>query len=177
MALSFAALEAGLAQLPPPAADSGAVALVVVRPGVDRRETPTSVRLTVDGGLEGDRWSLRSGPNPQNQITVIRADTARLIADGQPLELFGDNLVVELDVSEGNLPAGTRIRIGTALCEVTPLPHTGCSKFRARFGADALEFVNGSDFKALRLRGIHVRVIEPGEVGPGDTATVVSRPA
>lgn len=177
MALSFAALEAGLAQLPPPATDTGAVALVVVRPGVDRRETPDCVRLTVESGLEGDRWSLRSGPDPQNQITLMRADTARLIADGQPLELFGDNLIVELDVSESNLPAGTRIRIGTALCEVTPLPHTGCAKFRARFGGDALEFVNGPAYKSLRLRGIHVRVIEPGEVSTGDAATVVSRPA
>src|SRR5437870_5826950 len=76
-------------------------------------------------------------PNPESQVRLMRADVARLLADGSPVEQCDDNLLVELDLSLGNLPAGTRLRIGTALCAVTPKPHTGCSKFAGRFGADA----------------------------------------
>ena len=71
----------------------------------------------------------------------MRHDVAALIANGQPLTLFGDNLFVDLDISTANLPSGTRLRVGEALVEVTPKPHNGCSKFEGRFGADALRFV------------------------------------
>jgi MOSC domain-containing protein YiiM len=110
------------------------------------------------------------------QITVMRADVARLIANGQPLSLPGDNLLVELDLSPANLPVGTRLQVGTALCEVTPKPHTGCGKFAARFGQDAREVTAAAEFEDWRLRGLYFRVLEAGEVGPGDRIRVLSRP-
>jgi len=54
--------------------------------------------------------------------------------------------------------------------EVSPLPHTGCKKFVARFGAEAMEFVNSEVGKALCLRGINARVIQGGTVRVGQTA-------
>lgn len=176
MHLSTTALEEGLRQLPPPPTDAGTVVLVVARPDTGVRLTPERCRLTPEGGVEGDRWAQRGKPDPSMQITVMRADVARLIANGQPLSLPGDNLIVELDVSVTNLPAGSRLRIGTALCEVTPTPHTGCGKFAARFGQDARDVTYAAEFQEWRLRGLYFRVVEAGEVGPGDPIRVLSRP-
>jgi len=177
MHLSFEALEAGLNNLPPAPTDQGRVELVVVRTGIGTRDLPAKARLTSAGGLEGDRWGARNPTSTDDQITLMRGDVGRVIGNGQELALFGDNLVVELDLSEQNLPPGTRLRIGRALCEVTAKPHTGCAKYSARFGPDALEVVNGPRFKAERFRGMYVRVLEEGEAGPGDPIQVLSRPA
>jgi MOSC domain-containing protein YiiM len=176
MHLAYEALEAGLQQLPPPPTDEGTVVLVVARPDVEERRTPARCRLTPEGGVDGDRWAQRENPDPQAQITVMRADVARLFANGQPLLRFGDNLLVELDLSLANLPAGTRLRVGTALCEITPKAHTGCGKFAARVGQDARDLTAAPAFQDQRLRGLYIRVLEPGDVGPGDPIRVLSRP-
>jgi MOSC domain-containing protein YiiM len=174
--LTHEELELGLRALPPAPKNAGAVAMVVVRPEVDSRRTPDRARLTPEAGLEGDRWGTRPSPNRENQVTLMWAGAARFFANGQPISLFGDNLLVELDLSEVNLPAGSLLRIGEALCEVTPLPHTGCGKFAARFGQAAREIMAAEEFAAQRLRGIHVRVLEAGDVCPGDAVQVLSRP-
>jgi MOSC domain-containing protein YiiM len=140
------------------------------------RELPERVELSVEHGVPGDGWSRSAHRSPDNQITVMRHDVASLLANGQPPELAGDNLFVDLDLSDANLPAGSRLRVGDALVEVTPEPHNGCSKFRARFGADALAFVQAKETRHLNLRGIHFRVIEPGEVSVGSEIIVLSRP-
>jgi MOSC domain-containing protein YiiM len=149
--------------------------LVVARPAVDERTTPARARLTPEGGVEGDRWALRDKLVFDTQVTVMRAGVARAIANGQPIELAGDNLFVDLDLSYTNLPAGTRLRVGTALCEVTPKPHNGCEKFAARFGQDARAITAAEEFRGWRLRGLHVRVVEAGDVGPGDRIHVLQR--
>ena len=82
--------------------------------------------------------------------------------------LAGDQLYVDLDLSVENLPAGTRLAVGDAVVEITPEPHTGCAKFSARFGTDALKFVNKPPGRELRLRGVNARVVTPGTVRPGD---------
>jgi len=174
--LPYATLESRLRELPSPPTDEGTVVLVVARPATDERRTPERVHLTPEGGVEGDRWGKRPNPHRDSQITVMRADFARLVANGQPLSLPGDNLMVDLDLSTANLPAGTRVRVGTALCEVTPQPHTGCGKFAARFGEDARDLTNAPEYVDWHLRGIHFRVLEPGDVGPGDPIRVLSRP-
>ena len=61
------------------------------------------------------------------------------------------------------------LAIGTAVIEITDSPHTGCAKFSARFGLDALRFVNSPVGKALRLRGANAKVVTPGTVHRGDT--------
>jgi MOSC domain-containing protein YiiM len=105
----------------------------------------------------------------------MEADVAKLIANGQPLTLFGDNLFLELDLSSDNLPPGSRLRAGSAVLEVTPKPHNGCRKFRERFGDDALHFVSRADLRPRNLRGIYLRVVEEGAAAPGDLVEVTSR--
>jgi len=174
--LSREAIESGFAALPPPPKDLGRVTLIVSR-GEENgvRETPHRVRLTPEEGVPGDAW-LRDVPDkPEAQITVMRTDVASLFANGQPLSLFGDNLLADLDLSAANLPAGTRLRAGGVLLEVTPEPHTGCRKFRQRVGHEALRLTARRELRDQHLRGIYVRVVEPGEVAVGDRIEVLSR--
>jgi MOSC domain-containing protein YiiM len=98
---------------------------------------------------------------------------ALLAGEQERWSLAGDQLYVDLDLSNENLPPGTRLAIGGALVEVTALPHTGCQKFKARFGRDALVFVNSARGKQLHLRGINARVIQPGKICVGDVVKKV----
>ena len=173
--LSRAVLLDRLTRLPPQPRDEGRVVLVVVRTDVGERATPPRAELTRELGVVGDHWSNRDRPVLDSQVTMMRADVAAVFANGQPLALSGDNLLVHLDISAANLPAGSRVRVGTALLEVTSKPHRGCDKFSARFGEDACSITKDLDLADARWRGLHLRVIEEGQVAPGDAAVVLSR--
>ena len=174
--LTLAQLEAGLLSLPEAPRDHGRVALLLRRGEGGRREVLERALLTPKEGVPGDTWCRLRRPNPEAQIAVMELATARLIANGQPLELFGDCLFLELDLSKESLPTGSRLRVGGALVEVTPQPHNGCKKFHARFGEGALRFVNQAALRHRNLRGIYLRVVEAGEVGPGDAVSLFARP-
>ena len=171
----IASLVTGLAALPPAPADAGRLGLILRRHPDGSRETLEATRLSPQEGVPGDGWTRRPPRDPAAQLAVIRRDVAALIANGQCLSLFGDNLFVDLDLSAGNLPTGTRLRVGEAVVEVTAKPHDGCVKFRGRFGGDALRFVQAPATRHLNLRGIYWRVIEAGEVRVGAPITVLGR--
>jgi hypothetical protein len=169
-------LEPRFEALPAPPKEIGRVALIVSRRANEIRETPERVRLTPEGGVPGDAWARETPELVDAELAVMRGDVARLIANGQPLSLFGDNLLVELDLSRENLPAGTCLRAGTATLEVTPEPHDGCTKFADRFGRGALALTADRRLRHLQLRGIYMRVVGAGEVGVGDEIEVLKRP-
>jgi MOSC domain-containing protein YiiM len=156
--------------------DAGRIVLIVRRAAGGVRETPGHASFTPEGGLVGDAWGRQRSPALEAQLAVMQSNVAHLIANGQPLTLFGDNLIVDLDLSAANLPPGSRLRAGTVLLEVTPEPHDGCSKFRGRFGLGALRFVSNRDQRHLNLRGIYMKVIDGGVIALGDAITVISRP-
>jgi MOSC domain-containing protein YiiM len=164
----LAALEAGLRARRPASPTSGRVLLLVRRLANGARETPASVRLDRDEGLAGDDWSRRPPRDPEAQLAVMHRDVAELIANGQPLTLFGDNLFVDIDLAAENQQSGARFRVGGAIVEATPMPHNGCAKFHQRFGADALRFVQAPPTRDQNLRGVYWKVIEPGDVRIGD---------
>jgi hypothetical protein len=192
-----AELEAGLDLVRRSPAAQGTVELIVRRPAVDERQVLTRAQLDRIVGLVGDTWNRRPStrtpdatPHPDMQLNIINARFSALIArydvgaaraagaaggavNGRPdrRPLAGDQLHLDLDLSEANLPAGTRLRLGTAVIEITDQPHTGCAKFSARFGADALRFVNSPVGRALRLRGANARVVTDGIVSSGDPVT------
>jgi MOSC domain-containing protein YiiM len=168
-------LESGLGELPTPNADRGTVVLIVRRGVGGRRETPERLVLTPEEGVPGDAWNRKEGATVEGQITVMQVAVAEMIANGQPLTLFGDNLFLDIDVVGANLPPGTRVRIGDAVLEVTPKIHKGCRKFSGRFGVDALRFVSTPEGRARNLRGLYVRVLTAGEAGPGDVVEVIER--
>jgi MOSC domain-containing protein YiiM len=172
---SLADLERMLQALPRGNEDKGRVALLMRRVEGGRRELLEGAVLAPDTGVPGDAWCRAAQPNPDMQIAVMQKDVAEFIANGQPLALFGDALILDLDLSTANLPAGSRVRVGGAILEVTPMPHNGCRKFHARFGNDALRFVSMKELRHRNLRGIYMRVAEPGAVRTGDPVDVVSR--
>lgn len=161
--------------------DDGQVELIVSRPEVDERQLLSEGVLDCELGLVGDTWVTRSsrrtadgGPHPDMQLNVINARFSRFVAGGDDTRaaLAGDQLHLDLDLSETNLPVGTRLHIGSAVIEVTDQPHTGCAKFSARFGPHALSYVNSPVGKHLRLRGLNARVAVAGTIRVGDVVAV-----
>jgi uncharacterized damage-inducible protein DinB len=171
----LAELAAAFGALNPAPKNTGRLALIVRRRADGVRETPDRVCLSPEEGVPGDRWGRRVPRKPPSQITVIRRDVAELVANGQPLTVSGDNLVVDLDLSARNLPAHTRLRVGDAVVEVSAKPHNGCAKFAGRFGADALAFVQDPRTRDQNLRGIYWTVVEKGDVRVGDPIVVLTR--
>lgn len=168
MHLDLPALENGLAEIRRSPGDSGTVELVVRRPVEDEREVLVEARLDPATGLAGDDWLGRDG-DPDRQLTLMNARAVALLAQSRDRwPLAGDQLYVDLDLSGANLPPGTRLAVGSAVVEVTAAPHRGCKKFAARYGLDALRFVNSPTGYALNLRGINARVVSAGVVRPGD---------
>ena len=176
--LTMAELEAGLDEIRRSPRDAGELKLIVRRPDVGGREALETGDLDVASGLVGDTWRTRrsrltpdGSPHPDTQLNVMNARVVALLArDERRWSLAGDQLFIDLDLSEANLPAGTRLALGSAVIEVTPQPHTGCGKFTSRFGVDAATFVNSPLGRTLNLRGINAKVIEGGRIKVGDLA-------
>ena len=175
-------LEAGVGDIRRAPKDEGVLHMIVRRPNVDERELLDEAQLSVDEGVVGDTWRLRSssrmpdgGPHPDMQLNIIGTRAIGLIAqDRARWALSGDQLFVDLDLTGENLPAWTKLQIGSAIIEVTDQPHTGCGKFVSRFGVDAMKFVNSPLGRSLNLRGINARVVQPGTIRVGDVVRKLS---
>ncbi len=160
----------------------GTLELIVRRPQTDLREVVQSAELDLQQGLVGDNWLARGSKktgdgsaHPDMQLNLMNSRSIAAIA-GDPgnWPLAGDQLFVDLDLSDNNLPPGTRLSIGSARIEITAMPHLGCLKFSRRFGADAVRFVNSDLGKLLNLRGVNARVVQPGSITRGDAVEKVA---
>lgn len=177
--LLLAELEAGLPGIAASPRDSGVIKLVVRRPGPGLRESVRCAELVPGLGLAGDTWSSRrssrtpdGSPSPDAEITLMNARVIALLAGPEERwSLAGDQFFVDLDLSEANLPPGTRLALGEAVLEITAAPHTGCKKFSDWFGPDSLRFVNSAAGRALRLRGVNARIVKGGRVSAGDAVS------
>lgn len=167
-------LEGGLDHIRRSPTDNGKLELIVCRPAVDARQVLETGQLDLVTGLTGDTWSVRhntrtpdGSPDPDGQLTLMNARAIAVVSGASEPErwaLAGDQLFVDLDLSEAGLPAGTQLGVGEAVIEVTAKPHRGCAKFAARFGPDALRFVNIGPGRILNLRGRNARVVTPGTI-------------
>jgi hypothetical protein len=169
-------LEAALDEIRSAPSTVGAVDLVVARPATGERAVLDEGALDLAEGLVGDNWGTRGSrmtadgsAHPEMQLNVINARLSRFVAvDPDRRLIAGDQLHVDFDLSEKNLPSGSRLTVGSAVIEVTPKPHLGCAKFVDRFGKDAMRFVNSPLGRQLRLRGLNAKVVVAGTVRPGD---------
>jgi MOSC domain-containing protein YiiM len=177
MHTTFDDLEARWTASPP--VTSGVVHALVLRTGDGRHSTPPQVEVSPEEGLHGDRWRGGATPDPESQVSLIEKRVLDLLVGGDPerLHVPGDNIVVDLELSEAALPTGSRLQIGSALLEVSEKLHAGCSKFRARLGDEALRWVNSPEGRQRRLRGLYARVIAAGTISVGDRATILPRTA
>ena len=174
--LTLEELNAGLDEIRRSPQDAGVLQLIVRRPQVDEREVLQEGFLDLVEGLAGDSWGTRGSsrtrsgsPHPDMQLNIMNARAIALVAQSKDRwPLAGDQLYVDLDLSETNVPPGTRLALGSAVVEITDEPHTGCGKFAARFGFDSVKFVNSPAGRALRLRGVNAKVVQPGVTRVGD---------
>ena len=174
--VSMMELETGLDHIRQSPKDDGVLKLIVRRPAVDEREVITEVHLNTTEGLEGDTWKSRGSShtadgsaNVNAQITVMNSRAIALVAqDEERWALAGDQLYIDIDLSDDNLPPGSQLAIGSAIIEISAQPHSGCKKFSSRFGVEAMKFVNSSEGKQLHLRGINTRVVRAGTIRVGD---------
>lgn len=158
------------------APQQGTITMIVQRPAPGERRVLEAAELDPERGMVGDRWADSDAP-VEAQITLMgQRAIAAIEPDRQRWPLAGDQLIADLDLSEAGLPAGTRLEVGPALLEVTALPHLGCRKYVDRFGLGAMKFVNSPEGRALRLRGVHLRVVRGGRVQIGDPIRRASEP-
>jgi hypothetical protein len=171
-----AELEAGFDVIRQAPKDRGVLQLIVRRPRVEAREVLEEAQLDPVDGLIGDNWRARGSArtadgsaHPDMQLNIMNARAIALVArDRVRWALAGDQLYIDMDLSTDNLPVDTHLAIGTAVIAVTAIPHTGCKKFRARFGMAAMEFVNSPEGRAHRLRGMNARIVRSGVIRVGD---------
>jgi MOSC domain-containing protein YiiM len=168
-------LDARLPELRRLDSAQGTLELIVRRPSEGERELPAIAEISLEDGLVGDRWRASAhrdeagGVNRENQLTLMSVRMLGLIAEPERWPLSGDNLLVDMGLDMDSLPIGSRLAIGDeVVVEISEVPHTGCAKFSARFGSDALKFINSPEGRVLRLRGVNAHVVEPGTVSTGD---------
>jgi hypothetical protein len=180
--LTMDELEAGLDEIRRSPKDEGLLEMIVRRPQTDGRDVLTIGELDIVEGLVGDNWRTRGCPltddgsaHPEMQLNIMNSRVIALVAQHKDRwQLAGDQLFIDLDLSAENLSPGTQLALGSAVIEVTPMPHNGCKKFVARFGLDAMKFVNSPLGKSLHLRGINARVVQSGTIQVGDVARKVN---
>jgi len=180
--LTTAELEAGLDEIRRAPRDEGTLELIVRRPEVDEREVLDAGELNLEVGLVGDSWITRGSSrtpdgsaHPDMQLNIMNSRVTALVAQHKDRwQLAGDQLYLDMDLSEENLPAGARFAIGAAVIEVSPQPHLGCRKFVSRFGLEAMQFVNSPLGRQLRLRGINARVVSAGVIRVGDVVRKIA---
>lgn len=174
--LTLAEMEAGLETIRQAPKDKGLVKLISRRPNTNEREVLIEAQLDPDHGLIGDNWKARGSrstpdgsAHPEMQLNIMNARVIALLAQSPDRwALAGDQLFLDFDLSEANIPPGTRLAIGSAVIEVTAPPHLGCKKFSARFGPDAVKFVNSPEGKQLHLRGVNARIVTGGTIRTED---------
>jgi hypothetical protein len=174
--LTMDELKQGLDDIRASPKDNGILRAIVVRPSSNERIDVKTRGISLAGGLDGDHWAkgcwktTEDGkPDPDVQICIMNARCIGLIAqDRDNWPPAGDNLFIDMDLSPDNTPPGTRLEIGTAMLEITGIPHNGCDKFISRYGRDACVFVNTGEGRSMRLRGIYGRVVRDGQISVGD---------
>ncbi|MGC9356643.1 MAG: MOSC domain-containing protein [Anaerolineae bacterium] len=133
--------------------------------GTPKKDVGSGV-LKVDWGLEGDahagKWHRQVSLLAWESIEKMRARGLGVKAGS-----FAENITTRgLEIH--TLPVGTRLKLGSALVEVTQIGkvcHDRCAIYHA--AGDCV----------MPREGIFVKILERGEVKTGDTVEVVSSPS
>lgn len=165
--------------LPPRPTDSARVDSLNVRPGPNLREPRESLELDPLRGAIGDRWERKTWlylpdgrPDPRVQIALCSTPLLALIQAATGVRHHpGDTISTALDLTAYNLPVGTRLKIGTAVIEISDVENDACTKFATHYGAVVLDWIRLPKNRNLRLRGAFAKVVSGGTVHRGDIVT------
>lgn len=157
--------------------DVGPVRLLCARPEPNARTFPDRLVLTRANGVAGDFEMSRpwlelpdGSPDPRIQVSILPARVLDLVwRERDRIAHPGDNIVVDMNLTEENLPDGTLLSAGTAVLRVSDVPNDGCVKWKVRQGKAAYDWVTAPDHLPLRLRGLFCSVERDGEVTLNDS--------
>ena len=180
--LSTEELERGMDEVLASPREEGVLKAIFVRPGENERQSLEEAQLAQETGIVGDRWlenhwqHLPDGSSdPDTQVSIMNSRILAQISGGshEAMGLAGDNLIVDFDLSEANLPAGIELKIGEVVIQISTTPHTGCKKFVQRYGKAAQQFVNSDVGKENHLRGVLGKIVQAGSIRVGDVVAKV----
>ncbi len=121
------------------------------------------IELKPEHGIVGDAHA----GNWHRQVSLLSKQSVDKLQERISFELtpgaFAENILVD-GILVYELPVGTHLRIGSALCEITQIGkecHFDCAIRKA--AGDCV----------MPREGIFVKVLEPGTVKPGDMLTVL----
>ena len=137
---------------------------ISVKKGTQKKPVD-SIDLKVDLGIVGDAHS----GNWHRQVSLLSADSVEKVQKNISFQLlpgaFAENVLIESGIVLYELPVGTKLKIGTALCEVTQIGkecHFDC-EIRKKAG-DCV----------MPREGIFAKVLEDGTAKAGDFVEVIS---
>ena len=175
--VTLAECQAAMAHVLSAPKDNALISQLCVRPGFEVRSFPQEVSVSVASGIAGDgRWltkpwlRLENGdPDPSIQVCIISQRVMDLCWKDRESSLHpGDLFAVDMDLTEENLPAGSRLQAGSVILEVSTVFNDACAKWVKRYGKDSYKWVNAPEHRALRLRGILCKVVQDGVIRVGD---------
>ena len=164
--------------------DGAAIEILCLRPERGQRRFVDEIEVTRAQGIPGERWAtqpwlrLEDGrPHPGIQVCVISRRVLDLVwRDREATPHPGDTFVVDMDLSEANLPAGQLLRAGSAVLRVSEVFNDACVKWKVRYGEAAKDWVTAPGHPALRLRGILCSVERDGRIRNGDRLSKIGAP-
>ena len=159
-----------------------AIEMLCLRPERNLRRFVGEIEVTRAWGIPGERWAkqpwltLEDGrPHPGIQICILPKRVLDLVwRDRENTEHPGDTFIVDMNLSEANLPTGQLLQAGSAVLRVSGVFNEACIKWKARYGAEAKDWVTAPGHPELRLRGILCSVERDGCIRNGDLLSKIA---
>lgn len=178
-----AELDAALPHIQAAPRDAAPIEMLCQRPAYGARDFVDEMRLTRAEGIPGERWTrapwLRlpdGAPHPGIQVSILPRRVLDLVwrdRENQPHP--GDSFIVDMDLSEDNLPVGQLLQLGSARLRVSDVFNDGCVKWKVRYGVAAKDWITAPGHPPLRLRGVLCSVARDGVIRNGDLLTKIDR--
>ena len=129
----------------------------------EQKHPVDEIQLVPDYGIPGDAHA----GNWHRQVSLLAAESVAKVQEHISFKLlpgaFAENILTE-GICLYNLPIGTKLQIGTAICEVTQIGkecHNSCAIRKA--AGDCV----------MPREGIFVKVLEPGSAGAGRLIKII----
>lgn len=171
-----AELDAALEHILAAPTEAAPISWICYRPDFGTRVFPDKLHLCPTEGVQGDRWAehawmrLPDGrPDPRIQVCIMGERVMDLVwKDRENTAYPGDTIIADMNFAEADLPAGSLLKIGTCVVEVSDVFNDACTKWKARYGAPSRSWLKRDEYVKLRLRGVFCRIVQAGTITKQD---------